>query len=445
MKCVWRHGIFIFLLGLPAFYLHAQPKTLFRQVVDRFGSDAKGIWVQFYKGKANDSQPVLFCIGNNGKEYKGFYRYKGEEKLHLFEGKKEEGTSIKWVETNEDGEIIAYLNGSIDASKAQLLRMDLSRQFAREFHLQRTRYPKAGMKNCSEGLWLQTIEGELLESPCKLVLQHENEGLVRGVLQFKKTHSSHDIVGKCLHPDCQSILLHLMDPYGNSLGDIKLRQKNPEGNKYIASLKGKVGEMQDFELASVKRYPLLCGPGDNGADKYFYTYPFLDKKRFDRWLGLRFKAWVTEVRSKLKELDSDDLEASDDRAMAWVDIEYLGPKYVSGFLNFYNPIEKSSYREGFIFPFKEDEPRSLEDLLDDFTMARTRLDKEIKRKKERIIRRSDALTAEWLRGQAFDKVCIRAEGFCFSTDFNGIFGERKIVVPYSIVSEYLKDKRLLKL
>ncbi len=443
MSKTTRYGIVLILIGLSFATGWSQQKTLFKQVVERFGPKAKGIWVQFYKGKADDSQPVLFCVGNDDVIYKGFYTFDGSSQKHFFEGKKQKGPSVNWLETDAEGNITGYIKGTLEKREAQLRWIDLSRQFARDFTLTRTRYPKAGMQNCSDGLWLKTLEGSLLHSPCMIVLQHENEGIVRGIIRFEKSYSSHDLKGTCADATCRNILLHLSDNYGNNLGDIKLQQQ-PD-NTYRATIKEQIDQTNTSSLSQEQHFPILCGQRNGKPFGYAYTYPYLDKKRFDRWLGLRFKRWISDISAKIQEEEGEYLEQVGDQAIGWVDIEYLGPKFAGGFITFYDPLEDTAHREGFIFDFRDEKPTPLNELFDDYPVAKMLLDKEIDRSRKKLMGRADDLTRQWLEKQAFDIACIRAEGFCFSTGYDGIFGERKIIVPYRVVASLLKDKRLLKL
>ena len=49
----------------------------------------------------------------------------------------------------------------------------------------------------------------------------------------------------------------------------------------------------------------------------------------------------------------------------------------------------------------------------------------------------------WIQSQQFEYFNFRREGLVFSTNFNGIYGEQQVTIPYEMIKEYLRDLSML--
>ena len=51
----------------------------------------------------------------------------------------------------------------------------------------------------------------------------------------------------------------------------------------------------------------------------------------------------------------------------------------------------------------------------------------------------------WIESQQFKYFNFRREGLVFSTNFNGIYGEQQVTIPYEKIKEHLRDSSMLEL
>ena len=47
---------------------------------------------------------------------------------------------------------------------------------------------------------------------------------------------------------------------------------------------------------------------------------------------------------------------------------------------------------------------------------------------------------KWIDGTAFSYFTIRQEGLCFSTDFNAIYGQQRILISFEALAPYMRKK-----
>jgi len=417
-----------------------QRADLDRQVEDLFGPEATGIWIRYYKGKVNGLNDVLLALGHDGEQYKGFYKYLKSGQTYYLNGQRK-GEKFECIEFLENGEQTGLLKGSINDDTLLAERFDNREKYLQTFDLARLKKMDLGLVDCSNGLWLKALEGDVLNDHTRILLQKEPEGLLKGIIQFNDKVSTYDLKGECLDKDCREARLNLFNPIGKSLGSFNMKQLEDE--MYEISLNKTSQEKSLYRVELKNTYPLHCSTYQGVEMAYNYIFPVMDDPDFNEWMLAHFKSWLTPLLTAGDSIGWDPEMPDKEMALAWMDVEYLGPKWISGFITFYDPTTTRSKREAFIYHFKKKKNIVWTDLVQDISTTKVNIDHFILQEKEKMKLRESKAAAQWITEEAFDDVCIRKDGFCFSSGFNGIFGERKIIMPYVFIKPYLKSKRFI--
>jgi len=290
------------------------------------------------------------------------------------------------------------------------VHFDQDHNNARHLSLKRIRKPILD-QDCGPDMRLVVLKGDLLNDHAQILLQKEESGNLEGLIHFENQKVSYDLVGQCEDSDCSYSSLSLLNEKGTTLGSFGL-EINDGNHSVILSSSSKKNKISS--LTVVKEYSILCRTFILNNIRISYTYPHLESAKFNNWVKNEMIDWVSKLNLSL---DSNDRREWGDYR-AWVDIDFLNKKIISGTITKAIKGHPGHERVSFIFPLNNKSPISFNNW----------------------VKNDD--DNNWLLEQDFDHQSIRLEGLCLKTEYSSIYGEKRIVIPWELLMPYLRRNNI---
>lgn len=411
---VFFHILFFFPIWLSA-------QSVSHAVFAQFDENERGIWIRQYEGRMDDLSYVYLVLGYNDSEYRGIIQQKGVEDW-IVEGQID-GSTLKLLVVDQKDNVKGYLEGIIRDSSINATFSDQKRAFQRALSLKRV-LKNRSTEICSDNKWLKSYSGRLLNDDIKLVLQREEENVVYGLLFYHEQGVSYDLFGTCQDVACRQVLFEIKNPQDQLVGSIKF-EEDDKGFCWLQT-----GSQISSPLTKSKDLPMVCGSRYFKGARLSYVYPYLEDKKVDEWMKAQANQWLSTFPN------ASELQKKDFRF--WVDLDFIGEKLVSGTINMQTPGSINPRRRSFILPFGEDKPIELDDWIGQQSSFKAKLSEAIESEKSRQRSNEPESAQVWLMEQSFEHISIRKEGLCLKSDLSLVYGERKMIMPWSMVEPYLK-------
>ncbi|MBK6498711.1 MAG: hypothetical protein IPG00_11360 [Saprospiraceae bacterium] len=408
-------------------------------VRNMFPSSTKDLWINNLCGTLDKVHVVEMIIGTDGHTCKGLYRMRNSGITFLFEGK-DVNHQLQLVELNDENRRSGFIYGQYDgetftgswmnADKNITFPLNLNfvsafdnyqSEKCRKQHWQRIYTGKADDKD----LILQISKDDLLFTICN----HENEVRMKDVIVGKGSRVEILKFGtENAFFANKSIVLDTAD-----LGKISIIQLDDNGYEVSSSLYlTSYLEHECFEYTDYKS-KLIC------------HRPVTGNKKFDIWMESKFRQWSQENISRLKS-GNHDASGTTDRWIqavdAWVEIDLFLRDLISGTIYLQSSLATGTVKIPFIYDMKSDKEVVLNDIFDNKFDHKAYFQKEIEMQKEAI--NWDISIKKWVANQPFTYGTLCDDGISFTTDFSTIYGEKEIVIPYTEIKQFIKNKNLLK-
>lgn len=129
-------------------------------------------------------------------------------------------------------------------------------------------------------------------------------------------------------------------------------------------------------------------------------------------------------------------------AEGWVEVDLFLPQLVSGTIYLQSSLESHTEKIPFIYDLKNNRLVSVEELFQDKVLGQTHLRKLVE---EKILQTMwQPLETKWVQNQDFSYYTLSDDGLCCRSEFNAIFGEKTIIIPYEDLRTLLRENSVLK-
>ena len=392
-------------------------------VLSQFDNQERGIWINQYEGRMDDLSYVYLVLGYNQHDYKGLLQQKGVDDWHLHG--EIDGGNLNLLVSTEEGDVIGYIRGTIQDSSILAVLSLKSERTERQMLLSRVLNPSIA-ESCGDQMWLRTFSGRLMDENIRLALQKEEASSLTGLIYFAKQSMSYTLNGECLDDACLNAEVELVNTKEVSLGKLRITKTDSTPYEVILS------EFRSEDLELTQDLPMICGSHFYQDQRLSYVYPYFDNKKIDNW----FKSNVTRWLSSFGQNELSDTNSKGDYRL-WVDFDFIGDKMLSGTMTFKN-VDGSMDRESFIFPVSGKGDIDIINWIESKEEWRRTLNEIIASEKQRMLKEFPPDAQAWIGIQKFDLYSIRKEGLCLKSDFDPIYGDWKIMIPWSIVEDFFK-------
>jgi len=408
-------------------------------VRNMFPSSTKDLWINNLCGTLDKVHTVEMIIGTDGHTCKGIYRLKSSGIIFQFEGK-DLNHQLQLVELNDENRRSGFIFGQYDGETFTGNWMNAYKNISFPLNLNFvSAFDNCQSEKCRKQHWQRIYTGKADDKD--LILQISKDDLVFTISDLENDERLKDvIVGKGSRVEIlkfgtskgffsnKSIVIDTAD-----LEKISIIQLDDNGYEVSSSLYlTSYLENECFEFTDYKS-KMIC------------HRPVTGNKKFDIWMESKFRQWSQENISRLKTSNRDASGTTDRWIQAvdgWVEIDLFLRDLISGTIYLQSSLATGTVKIPFIYDMKSDKEVVLNDIFDNKFDHKAYFQKEIEVQKDTI--HWDSSIKNWISKQQFNYSTLCDEGITFSTEFSAIYGEKEIVIPYTEIKQFIKNKNLLK-
>jgi len=405
--------------------------------------DANSVqWVQHYKGRMNDINDIAITLGSDGETCKGVLWYlRSKAKLNV-SGTIINDTILELTEYNEKAIATAKITGTVkpfdgiianwrtidEALGESLILLPISRE---------PRYPGY----CGDNKWVQKYTGKIGEETVEITLRRGNNGLLKGTAYYTSVNETYLVEGILTNEE-RSINFVIKDL--NWKEKAVVTAKNDVQKNEILGTANVNNIAVSCRLSILDRLSVGCIEYADFLTKSEVTFPKTRNQSFNEliedeiqnWLKLS-RAYTKEYRETMPSLTTDNRSAL--RSYCWYEIDYWSNSFISGKVYYTNTWDDDFKGFSFNYDLNGNRSISLQGIFKrDFDykkFIKNYIEKEVKNRPFY----GDGFYENWIKEQKFEYFNIRQEGLVFSTNFNGMYGEQQIVIPFDVLIPHLRD------
>ena len=395
-------------------------------------------WVKYYQGRIDDMNDIAVNLAYDGKFCKGELIYlRSKEKLHLVGTIKK--NKLSFQEINGNRSLSGYLNGEFTATGILGEWSNFDNTIAGKIVLKEVSRPALVPTHCGDNKWIRLYSGLVGNEKVNLIVHKLANENISGIAYFKGKHTSYYVSGNFDQFD--NLYIYLKDNYIQPFG--KFEGSLGDNQTFIATYFPEEGEPLICSFRLNETMQIDCSEYADYSSSYDIIFPSIQNAFFHQWMKTLTNNWINSCQKYLedvKQLNPDQNPAMrySIRANAWCSIDYFSNDLVSGLLNCSTTWNEKTEHKNINFDLTTGREITLEDVFKtDFdykALIKKRLHKEIR--KYKLYKQYHY--REWLSGETFPYFTLRKEGLNFYTDFNPIYGQQQITIPYEDLASFIK-------
>jgi hypothetical protein len=417
----------------------AQGKHTKAEVREMFPSNTKDLWINYLSGTIDDKHVVDMIIGTDGSTCKGLYTLRSSHTTFYFDGQ-DTDQHLRLAELNSDFRMTGYIYGSYNGEIFEGQWMNYDKNLILPLKLEFVSAFEAYQPNTFTNYqWQRIFSGKVDDKSVKLHL----------------TKDQH--VYTCYFHDLGQHYQAVFEGKGSRVESLPMNFSQSVLNKKWIVIDSANLDKVDVVYLDEAGYEIITSLKSEAALGYecfeyadYYSRlecirPLSGNKKFDLWMENTFKSWVQSSVKKLKSTGKEDMATRDrwtQTAHGWVEIDLFLNDIISGTIYMQSSWNHETEKIAFIYDLKTAKEMVLQDIFDNKFDSEEYFRLIIPAKIKEKIWKADE--KKWINKQNFNFVTLKDNGISFKTKYSTIFGEKEILVPYSTVTDNLKNKNLLK-
>ena len=409
-----------------------------QEVMDQFGRSHHGVWIQAYSGVASDGDVHVLTLGHNGKEYKGFIQNLTKKDSLIVEGNYH-FENIKLVLHDNNYELAGFMLGTAHVNGILVQVLDKRKEKGK--YIEFVKLAREGFKilDCPAQVWFQSYTGVMDRNPVVIQLQKEKDQRVYGSISVPSKLTGYLVSGDCGDPLCETMDLKVHDFFGERFKDYKGKAAGPGKFQVDEWYKDKHFIHEIWQAGS--KYFFKCRNSKLPGLHLYAQYPVLGERDFDNWMEDFINKWTEQVQSFYLPGPMQQQQ----QASLHMDLDWVSPEWVSGIMKFVEPWSEYVRSLPFTYDRKLNRIVSIEELFDkDFDYKAFFAEYVSWKKKEMMSINTSNRFKAYMELEFFSHWTLRPEGFCFTSEFNSVWGTRKIIIPYGLLQEHIRKTGPLK-
>ena len=410
-----------------------------------FKDASKVQWIEHYRGRLSDINDVAMTLGYDGTTYKGVLWY-------LRSGTK---FQVKGTITNDSLLLTEYDSAGLATGLIEGVLKEYEGFTGNWFTLDKNlgesleMMPSANEPRyagyCGDNKWVHKYKGTLGDEEVEMILRRGNNGYIKGTVFYEKDNKTYYAEGELLNHE-REIFLEIKDVNWNEKAIIEAKI---DFSSYQIS--GKViihGLEKSCDLPLLEKLSVGCIEYADFSTKAEVTFPKTINESFNEHIETYVQDWFATSQTYTKKFQgsqgaSTAAQRLSLRSYCWYEIEYFNDNLISGKIIYTNSWD-SDY-QGFAFNYNLIDSQSItldslfKEEFDYQSFINNFIDSEIKKRPFY----GDGYFEVWIESQQFKYFNFRREGLVFSTNFNGIYGEQQVTIPYEKIKEHLRDTSML--
>ena len=424
--------------------LSAQTERMQQEVLELFEKPKNVEWVQHFRGYFDDFNEVAVTLAYDGKYCKGQLRYLQSKESFWLSGSIKKGV-LQLQEVDRQMQTTGFLQGEIQQFPLHLEWKNYNQTIGGNLVLHRNNLQTEQKRSADREQWIRTYRGMVFNKPLELLLQNDGQNGLRGIAYFEEDQRSYQLKGDLLENG--RIKLYLRNNHARPRGSIEGILKN--NGQISANYYNQEGRRSPSLFSVEEDLPLKCKAYADYISSYDITFPETPHLAFNHWMEQISEEWINNCRQYAHQVKQINYTATPQmrstiRAYAWSDLELYTDRLMSCFVTFNNTWTYQQEGKAINYDFVKQQEITLEDIFiaefDHQAFIRQYLNRSI----GQHTLYNDYEFRKWLAQQAFPYFTIRKEGLCFSTVFNTVYGQQRIVIPYEQLRPYFKVDNPLK-
>lgn len=406
--------------------------------MDMFGTLQQGVWINHYAGIGTEGDSFVFTLGHNAKEYKGILQNISRGESYITEGKYL-AEHARLILQDSTYELMGFLYGEVKPAGMLVQLLDKRKEKGRYIEFEKINRDGFKILDCPSHVWYKSFNGIMDRNPVFIQLQKEKDQRIFGTISVPTKLTGYTILGTCDDSRCQHMDLRVYDYFGERFKEYKskvLSSKKIQAEEFYAN---KFQIFEDWNLEN--NYNFHCKNIRLPALKMYAQYIKINDRFFDPWIESFITKWTEQVISFYQ---PGAIQEQRD-AIANMDIDWISAEWVSGIFKFTEPWSDEERSLPFTFDRRLGRIISLEECFDKDFDHRLFFNEFIaSKKKEMIAANNSNRFKAYLDLEYFGLWTLRPEGLCFTSEFNSVWGMRKIIIPYTLLQEHIRRSGPLK-
>ena len=428
----------VIVVNSPAMTQAVQAPSHVRHIIELFGSKSKGLWVQMYSGIGSRGERYTLALGHDQEVCRGIIKFVDQNDSFYLEGRYDPN-ALKLVMEDWTYEQKGFLTAQFFESGLRVQIMDPRKETGSYIEFSKVNREGFEMPKCSSSHWYQNFSGVMDRDAVVVQLQSDIDQRVYGTLSKPDKLTGYIISGDCDDPECKRLNLRMHDFFGERVKEFRLKKITDQRYQMEELFKQHTVLTENWE--SIQRFPMKCKNISLPGIRIYVEYLQLNDRDFDIWLNAFLNKWIEQVVSYYQNTPVENTK----EFTAYMDIDWLTKDWISGIFRFVEPWSEGDRNLAFTFDRKASRIISIEELFDKNFEYQKFFDDYISWKKQEMMSvNSSGRFKLYLQTENFKHWTLRPEGFCFSSEFNRVWGNRKIIVPYSLLAEKIRKTGPLK-
>ena len=405
-------------------------------VRNMFPSNTKNLWINYLSGLIDNRHAADMIIGTDGHTCKGLYTLRSSNTTFFFDGLNQD-QDLRLAEMNGESRLTGFIDGTYDGTtfdgywqnKDKNLRFPFKFSFVNAFE---DFIPDARISN----QWLRNYKGTMAEKSYNIQIKRE-----LGKFIWKYTDQANLRVLKETQAKGLRVELITMGIDSTILSDkwIMIDTSNLDKIDIIYPEENEAEVVSSLQLDESVEFT-------NYAYADFHSRmecitPLTRSKRFDTWINSFFKTWLDDNIKKFKSTHPDEAGSNErwmQSADGWIEVELYENDIISGLIYMQSSLNTKTEKIPFIYDIRYGKELRLQDIFDSKFDSKAYFYTLI----PEIVQVSNwhPDVRSWFKNQSFGIICLKETGISFSTQFNTIYGEKEIIIPYKKVRQYLRPR-----
>jgi len=403
-----------------------------QELMDLFGQNHQGVWIQQYSGVSKQGEAYIFTLGHNGREYRAILQNL-QTQVHWTAEGAYHFENIKLVLIDSALEHTGFLLGTVTPNGILLQILDHQKEKGEYIEFQKMSREGFKIFDCPSEVWYQSYRGIMDRNPIFVQLKKENDQRVLGSISLPDKLSGYLIAGNCDDIACENMVLTVHDYYGERYKELRTKFLNPNQIQVEEDFKDKYKLTETWNAES--KFHFKCKNQSYPGIRLHAEYIQINDREFDNWLDAFIQKWIEQVVSFYQSGPIRGLKS----ANASMDIDWINTDWVCGIFRFTEPWTDAERSLSFNFDRKLNRIVSIEELFDKEFDYKSYFAEYISwKKKEMMSINTSGRFKMYMDQEFFSPWTLRPEGFCFTSEWNSIYGIRKIIVPYALLQEHIR-------
>lgn len=393
---------------------------------------------RYFKGRIDDFNDINITLTCNQSDCEGQMKYLRSETIFQLKGNLY-GENLELKEIDSLGNVSGQIKGKLIDKNINAKWSNFDKSIGSQIILNETLLADDLPTYCGENKWITQYQYKNGDEIIRLLMQ---------------TGANNQVLGNA---DWNGKLYQLQGELGEK-NAFAARLKSSNGQIYKlesdfynpsrtlkASLTDRNNITQNLAFKIREQLAVGCVRYADYTTTYDATYPKTKNEAFNNWMESVILAWAEECENYAKTKKETVLKPENraaHRATAWVDLTYYSKEFITGFIVFNSNWEDQPRCMSFNFDLKNGIRIIKEDLF------RNIFDMPIFTKKvasnffKNHPMYNDKDFRAWIKVANFPHFTIQREGINFSTDFDLIYGQQSMLIPYIELAQFLQPNVL---